>query len=637
MINSMKRIGFGAAVVLTFVLSSALYAKDAVKVTSPDGKVEASILVNAEGKLVYSLNRGGAVVIEESPMGVTIDKVDLGKGVELGNPDRDEIKEKYAWRGVKSEVINNCIQMTIPVTHKESKTEWSVQVRAYDDGFAFRYLVPGEGKRHVDGEATAWILPEGTFVWFTRNTSSYEGDFEKNSVEKLSREIAFPITLELKDGTYAALTEADIMGYSGMVPKGTVSQKLSASFSDDRQGWDMEGDIRSPWRVVMTGPDLNALVNCDIVHNVCPAPDKKLFPKGVETEWCKPGRSLWQWWAYRNPGTHWSKQKWFVDQAAAMGLEYYLVDEGWEHPRQNWLDENKSPWPKMKELCDYAKSKGVGIWAWRSWHSSTKAKKLWIGLRTDDKRRDFFSKCAEVGIVGVKIDFMNSESKPVLDFYEACLREAAKHKIMVNFHGANKPAGEPRTWPNEMTREGIKGLEFNTFKRGAWLQNDHYTKAPFIRYLGGHGDFTPISMQKDFKRGTTLGLQMASSVILTSPFLCFADKPDLYLESNILPFIKTLPSTWDETIVLPGSKIGELASFARRKGSTWYVAVINNKANDNYSIDLSFLNSGAYNGVCYEDSDDPQVVHIRREKVKKGDDLQIKMKRDGGFVGVFSK
>ena len=625
------------SILLCTLLTSSLHAGMPITLSSPEGKVKASILVTAEGQLSYTLQRDTTVILEESPMGVTIDKVDLGKGVELGNPDRDEIKEKYAWRGVKSEVINNCIQMTIPVTHKESKTEWSVQARAYDDGFAFRYLVPGEGKRHVDGEATAWILPEGTFVWFTRNTSSYEGDFEKNSVEKLSREIAFPITLELKDGTYAALTEADIMGYSGMVPKGTVSQKLSASFSDDRQGWDMEGDIRSPWRVVMTGPDLNALVNCDIVHNVCPAPDKKLFPKGVETEWCKPGRSLWQWWAYRNPGTHWSKQKWFVDQAAAMGLEYYLVDEGWEHPRQNWLDENKSPWPKMKELCDYAKSKGVGIWAWRSWHSSTKAKKLWIGLRTDDKRRDFFSKCAEVGIVGVKIDFMNSESKSVLDFYEACLREAAKHKIMVNFHGANKPAGEPRTWPNEMTREGIKGLEFNTFKRGAWLQRDHYTKAPFIRFLAGHGDFTPIAIQEQFMKGTTLPLQMASAVILTSPFLCFADKPDLYLESRIADFIRNLPSTWDETVVLPGSKIGELAAFARRKGDTWYVACVTKGEKKRHMIDLSFLDGGKYAAVYYEDGEQRANVKIRKAEVTKDETLEITISQHGGFVGVFKK
>ena len=625
------------SILLCTLLTSSLHAGMPITLSSPEGKVKASILVTAEGQLSYTLQRDTTVILEESPMGVTIDKVDLGKGVELGKPDKDEIKEKYAWRGVKSEVINNCIQMTIPVTHEESKAKWSVQARAYDDGFAFRYLVPGEGKRHVDGESTAWILPEGTYTWFTRNTSSYEGDFERRGVEEISTEIAFPMTLELPDGTHAALTEADIMGYSGMVLKGTMSQKLRSSFSDDRQGWDMEGDIATPWRVVMTGPDLNALVNSDIVHNVCPAPDKELFPKGVNTEWIKPGRSLWQWWAYRNPGTHWSKQKWFVDQAAALGLEYYLVDEGWEHPRQNWLDENKSPWPKMKELCDYAKSKGVGIWAWRSWHPSTKAHKLWIGLQTDEIRKEFFSKCAEVGIVGVKIDFMNSESKSVLDFYEACLREAAKHKIMVNFHGANKPAGEPRTWPNEMTREGIKGLEFNTFKRGAWLQRDHYTKAPFIRFLAGHGDFTPIAIQEQFMKGTTLPLQMASAVILTSPFLCFADKPDLYLESRIADFIRNLPSTWDETVVLPGSKIGELAAFARRKGDTWYVACVTKGEKKRHMIDLSFLDGGKYAAVYYEDGEQRANVKIRKAEVTKDETLEITISQHGGFVGVFKK
>ena len=611
-----------------------LHAGTPIKVASPDGKVVASIYVNARGLLAYTLKRDTTDVLDESTMGITIDRTDLGKGVTLGEATSKTINEKYPWRGVKSEAINHCVEMTIPVTHTKSKTTWSVEARAYNDGFAFRYIVPGTGKRRVNGEATAFILPAGTFAWFSRNNNSYEGEFEKSNVDKLSREIAFPLTLELKDGTYAALTEADTMGYSGMVPKGTMSQKLRSSFSDDRQGWDMEGDITSSWRIAMTGPDLNALVNCDIVHNVCPAPDPKLFPKGINTDWVKPGRSLWQWWAYRDPGTHWSKQKWFVDQAAALGLEYYLVDEGWEHTRQDWLDANKSPWAKMKELCDYAKSKGVGIWAWRAWrfHKS----KQWIGLETPEKRKEFFKKCAEVGVVGVKIDFMNSESHNLLDFYEACLRESAKHKVMINFHGANKPAGEPRTWPHEMTREGIKGLEANTFGKGSWLPKDHCTKAPFIRFLAGHGDFTPISIQKKFRCGTTLPLQLASSVILTSPFLCFADKPDLYLKSKIAGFIKDVPATWDETIVLPGSKIGELASFARRKGDTWYVAVINNGKKD-YSIDLSFLGAGEYSAIYYEDAPEDVDIAIREAKAKKGDKLDIKMSPHGGFVGIFKK
>ena len=640
---------------ISFTLfASHIMAMDTIEVASPDGKVVAAVSVDPSGRLTYRLARDGAVVMGNSPMGITVDGQDLGANVSLGEPTRSVVNEKYPWRGVKSEVVNHCNEVTIPVVEKASSKKWTVEARAYDDGFAFRYVVPGEGTRKVTGEATGWKLPAESMVWTMVNTRDYEGSFEKLPVAKIPRthaeddlenkflkyspvHLGLPVTVELADGTYAALLEANVLGYSGMTLRPTYTTLLEGKFEDDPEGWTMDGEIRSPWRLTMTGPDLNALVNCDLVQNVSTPPSKDIFPDGVNTAWLKPGRVLWQWWAYNDPGTHWSTQKWFVDQAAKLGCQYYLVDEGWQHTRQEWFGPGEDSWPKMKELCDYAKTKGVGIWAWQAW--TLKKTRQWPGLETKEKREEFFRKAAEAGIVGVKIDFMNSESHDLLAFYEDCCREAAKHKIMVNFHGANKPAGEGRTWPNEMTREGLKGLEHNKWSD---LPPSHYATQPFTRNLAGPCDFTPLTLQPEFLKGTSYALQLASSVIYTTQLLCWADKPDLYLANEpVADFMRNIPTYWDETRVLPDSEIGRLAAFARRKGDTWYVAILNGDAENgrDYPLALPFLGDGKYTATLYQDNPDKadDLRFVKKDSITSDTRLPVKMRPGGGFVGVFKK
>jgi len=598
---------------LLFVSLLAIAAPSQVVVRSPDGKVKTTLAREEGGRLVYSVTFNGHEALVASPVGINAGGIEYGSADEIGKVTTSSFQDKFPWRGGKSEVQARGKGARVALKNR-SGGEWEIEIRCFDNAVAWRAVLPGEGQRKVLGEPSAWVLPPGTMAWCNPNTANGEGIFERWAVDRIPAEsftngINLPVTFEFAGGGFAALTEADVMGYSGMTVKPTGTWSLRSSFRDDPAGWTMDGEIRTPWRVLMLAADLNGLVNCDAVACLCPPPDKALFPKGIRTDYLRPGRCLWQWWAYDDPGTHWSKQKWFVDQAAALNCQYYLVDEGWEHARQEWAVGGRSAWDRMKELCDYAAIKGVGIWVWRGWIYNER--RQWPGLETDAKRDDFFRRCAEAGVKGAKIDFMDSESHDRLAFYEACLRASAKHKVMVNFHGANKPAGEERTWPNEMTREGVRGLEYNKWSTSP---PSHYATLPFTRYLAGHGDFTPTTFQAKYLKGTTVAQQLACAVVFTSPILCWADKPDVYLASPAVNLIRSMPPVWDETRVLPGSRICDLAILARRSGKEWYVGVLNGGADRTCTLDFSFLGRGKFAADFYGDvRGDPLNFDIERD------------------------
>lgn len=608
-------------------------AQAQVAVTSPDGKVKVDVSRHNDGRLMYAVQFQGNKVLLPSPIGVIVDGVDCGADIGLGKEKTEPFKVEFPWQGNHTEVKLSGNAAVIPIRGKAGKN-WRLEVKCFDDGVAYRCIIPGAGSRKVTGEATAWNLPEGTFAWCNPETGTYEGIHLKHAIheipaDKFKKGIAMPTTLELPDGGFALITEAAVTGYSGMTLERTGTWQLKSAFLDDEKGWAMSGEIKTPWRVLLLAADLNSLVNNDIVPALCPPPDAKLFPDAIRTEWIKPGRCLWQWWAYDDAGTHWSKQKQFVDKAAELKCQYYLVDEGWQHTRQEWASEGKSVWDRMKELCDYAAGKGVGIWVWQGWKFHER--RQWPGLETPAKREEFFRRCAEVGIKGAKIDFMEAESQEMLAFYEDCRRVAAKHKVMVNFHGANKPAGERRTWPNEMTREGVRGLEYNKWST---LPPSHYATLPFTRFVVGAGDFTPTTFQEKMLKGTTFAQQLAGSIVYISPILCWADKPEMYLESPAVEVIRSVPPVWDETVVLPDSKIGDLAAFARRSGKQWFVGVLNGGKAREITLDFSFLGNGAFTADFYGDVEGkPAQFDVQKQvKVDASTKKTVRLNDGGGFV-----
>ncbi len=593
--------------------------------TSPDGKVAAYVGVS-DGRLVLGIRRDGKTVLEPSPLGVTVDGADLGENVELGASESYSTDNTYANPIGPGSLHDLCKGVKFKVRSKGVIESWTLDIRAYDDGVAWRYLVPGTGTRMVNGEATSFVVPDGATYWCDTNTKSYEANYFSTTAKgsAASRPVTMPLTVELPAGGFACITEASNLDYSGMTigPRGRIFTGL---FEDDPNGWNLQGNIETPWRIVIAVDDLNALVNQSIVYNVSPAPDPKLFPKGKNADWIRPGRAFWTW----NFG-HWDTAKWeliqgFVDDAASLNCPYYVIDDPWRDPRMGWHRNGHDEWESLKEVCDYAAKKNVKIMVWQHWE----------GIRDLAAREEFLRNVSEAGAVGVKIDFMESESHERLAFYKSCLEIAARNKIMVNFHGANKPAGEERTWPNLMAREGIFGME-----QGGNIQRQHLAALPFTRFVTGPADFTPTVFRSEPMGRTTAGSQLATAVEYSSLLHHWADSAPSYKAQapEVLDFIRNKPVVWDETRVLPGSKIGEAALMARRSGDTWYVAAINgtDKAMSR-EIKLGFLAAGKWNAVSFSDvSGEKTKLAVKKSSITHEEIVNARMEPGGGFVMVLT-
>jgi alpha-glucosidase len=600
------------------------------QVSSPDGKVQFS-LVGARD-LNFEITLNGNPLINTSRLGISVDGVDLGEGASVVRSTAYRLRERYVWRGVHSLAINNCNGVRFSILHAASKTAYTLDVRAFNDGIAFRLVVPGEGKERVPDEACTFKVPAGSTVWFHDFEGHYEGIHAKKQLAdvKDGQWAAPPLTFKLPAGAgYGSITEAALFNYAGMGFQADGQKGFKARlghahppnypfvlrYKEDEakrlsQPAAVSGTITTPWRVVMAGINLDALVNCDIVNNVSPPPDKSIFANGIETDWLRPGRAVWK---YLDGGeNNLETMKEFSRLAGELGFEHNIVEGFW----RNWKET------EMRELVDYAKQFRVGTWFWK--HSRD--------LRTPVARKEFFALCQRVGVVGAKIDFLDHEAKEIIDHYQALLRAAAEHKVMVNFHGANKPAGEARTWPNEMTREGVRGLEYRRNENPA----RHNTTLPFTRYLAGHADYTPVHFGER-RRDTSWAHQIATAVVFTSPLMIYGAHPKNILANPAVEMIKSIPSVWDETRVLPVSEIGEVAAFARRSGKRWFVGVLNGPEARTIKVPLLFLGNGNYRGMLVRDeAAEAAAVKIEDSvKTARTEALTIEMRAGGGFVGRF--
>ena len=600
-------------------------------VHSPNGEVAFYLHAERGQPLRYDVKVGTHAVIERSRLGIVVDGMDLAAAARFDRVEHYEINEKYPTRGVHSVAVNRCNGAKIWLDGIDKAKRFALEVRAFNDGVAFRHIVPGDGKRTAEA-AIEFTIPADSVVWHHDLRNHYESVHKRDSIESIQagQWMAPPVTFQLPEGAgYAAISEAALNDYAGMALQLAANRTLRESLGHAQPvGYpfelrfgneeatrlsrpaEIEGEIVTPWRVIMVGKDLNALVNCDIVTNVSPPPDKDLFPAGQETSWIKPGRCLWRYLDGGDNSLHGMRD--FSRMAGELGFEYNLLEGFW----QKWSEED------LRSYVEYSSKHQVGIWLWKDSRA----------LRTREARNDFFQLCKRVGVVGVKIDFLDHEAKEVIDLYETLLREAARHNLMVNFHGSNKPAGEVRTWPNELTREGVRGMEARMKARA-----DHNATLPFTRYLAGHGDYTPVVFGP--RRGdTTAAHQIATAAIFTSPLLVYGAHPQSLLDSPAVEMINNIPSVWDETIVLPGSEIGSLAAFARRHGEDWFLAVLAGTTGQKRTVQLSFLGEGAYQAMLVSDrKDDPANVAVERREAKAADSLAIDLASGGGFIARFTR
>jgi alpha-glucosidase len=607
-------------------------AADRVTLNSPNGAVQLRISAYGGLRLGYEVTFRKKPVVEASALGIVVDGVPLGEAVELGRPERYQTDQTYPWHGVHATARDHSHGLRLPLKAAKAGLTYTLEARAYHDGIAFRWIVPGEsGKSRVPDEATAFRLPAGSVVWYHDFEGHYEGIPTRKSLSDVVAGdwAAPPLTYKLSGGAgYASITEGALFRYSGMGLQADgqggfvarlghlhpASYPFRLRYAGDvvrmTKPAAVTGTITTPWRIVMVGADLNALVNCDIVHNVAPPPDSKLFPKGLQTEWIKPGRAVWR---YLDGGdTSLEGIKEFSRLAGELGFEYQVVEGFW----RKWSE------PQLRELIEYSRSQGVGIWLWR--HSRE--------LRDPASRRQFFELCRKVGAAGVKLDFYDHEAKEVVELYEAALRDAAEYGLLVNFHGANKPTGESRTYPNELTREAIKGMEGRPVPRAALD-----TTLPFTRMLAGHADYTPVHFGER-RSETSWAHQVATAAIYTSPLLTYGAHPKAMLEHPAAGMIKSIPSVWDETLVLPFSEIGEVAAFARRRGDTWFVAILNGPQARTVQVPLSFLGAGRYRALSVRDDKmNPAAVWVEEASVERGESLRIDLREAGGFIGRYSR
>ncbi len=494
--------------------------------------------------------------------------------------------------------------------------------RDFSDGYAIRYKLPADARRVVS-ESTHWTLPLDAKVWYQKSLPNgildYEAPYSTSLVKEIAEGqiIALPITAKLSDGTYRLITEANTVDFTDLAVIYRGKGRFDAYYYADRNGFDRDAtEATSPWRVMLVANDLQTLATSDIVRRLCPeAPAERV--QRVQKEFAKPGRSIWHWLPMGAP--RYEEQRQWFDKTKELGYEYYLIDEGW----RNWGDDI-TRWQKLKDCIDYGKSIGVQSFIW------VNSKEM----RQAEARRAYLKKAKEVGAVGIKIDFIPTPSARVMKWYEETLRETYELGLVVDFHGCVKPSGRERTWPHEYAREAIRGHEWHITRYRRILPFDHDTILPFNRLVQGHGDYTPVVFEKSQLIHFTWGRQLAQGIVFAAKFLCLGDYPANYLNNPAREVIANYACEYDETLILPGSEIGECIAVARRKGNEWVVAIENGGAPRKIELDFSFLKKPAHAKFFADVPDRLDAYAISEATVAPDDKKVIEIRPGGGFVAV---
>lgn len=638
-------------------------ANTSVTVTSPDSQIVLHLFAAAGpgGDLRYSVAFHGKPLIESSKLGLEISgQPPLGQGMHLTGSQAGSVDETYTIPVGKTRDVRDHYNSVRAEFADASGRKLDLEARAFDDGVAFRYVVPEQPSLHqvhITGESTEFTYAKDAVSYpliVDGFQSPYEDAYQLRMVSGLHSDwlVALPYLANVPGVGWVALTEADIDNYAGMYlshDESFLSRTMHAVLAPHRNEAgveDMPGvavetntPFSSPWRVLMIADQPAKLIESNIVLNLNPP------SKIADTSWIAAGKSAWDWWSGDaapsvsfKTGMNTATMKHYIDFASASGFRYMLIDAGWEakdptappdRPEQADI-LHVQPNIDMPELLRYAKEKNVKIWLWAHWTS------------VDKYMNQAFPLFQKWGVAGVKIDFMNRDDQWMVGWYRRVVAAAAQNHLMIDFHGAFKPDGLRRTWPNLMTREGVMGKEY--LKVSARVTPAHNATLPFTRMLAGPMDYTPGAfgntdldhfIARDFEPMglNTRAQELALYVVFESPLEMVCDYPEHYAGQKEFAFLKRVPSTWDQVHAIGGAPM-EWISLARRSGRDWYVGSLTNWTPRDIKVPLDFLGPGKYTAEIYADAPDSAVeaTHtvLTRQPVDRSTVLDVHMVSGGG-------
>ncbi len=624
---------------------------------SPDGKIKVEVVVSAN--TVYRVYKDNKLLMHGKPISMSIGKKNVLGAKEFSpktstNSVNKTVKPIVSYRS--AEIEENYNELIV-----EFESGLQIDFRCYNNGFAYRLNTSFERDVTIRNETMGFELTSNPDVWFPKEkgfNSHNERHFVPTTSISLNKneKASLPILWKWGNGPFLLYTETDLHnypgmylqtdgdgGYSGIYPKyPATTAKLFDRF--EPVGFTKpyiaktSGTRSYPWRVFAISKDEKDLINNHLPWLL--ASESQL----EETDWIKPGKVAWDWWNALQlegvdfkPGLNTETYKYYIDFASKNGLEYIIMDEGWYHLGD--LTKVKSD-IDMNELLTYAKSKNVGII-------------LWVVWRTLDKQFDVaFQQFSDWGIAGIKMDFMMRSDQPMIAFYEKVAKEAGARKLLVDFHGSHCPKGLQRTYPNVLTFEGVRGLEWN--KWSSALTVDHDVILPFTRMLAGPMDYTPGAMENisdsrkhkmNFKHPKSQGTrchELAKYVIFESPLQMLADEPTAYeKEADCMRFLSVVPTVWDQTVVLD-AKVGEHIFLARKKDDVWYLGGMTGSLAQTISLDFSFLEEGAYEMEVWRDgektrTDGTSFEYFKEENINASMKYIVSMAEGGGWTAIIRK
>lgn len=571
----------------TFVESEHLQKDDSgVEITSLSKKLKMNIGKDESGNIVYTLTdiENDELVIGKSNMDLVTSSLDGFAGSAFDSAEASMVDETRPYLGNVSEFTDRCVAASVKMT--KGDVVYYIEVKLYDNGVAFRYRLPDVSRDRVTAENTSFTIAKPGKIWYGKDSDCYEPEITSGVYASIpvGNKLNGPITIELANSSgYVALLE----GFVGEDYIGTcfVSEgsggvfKVSGSWTagKDFDTFIATGDVVTGWRMVNYSKDLKGLVENYNIYCTALGLDGK-EQAADEAEWVEPGKVTWSW--INDRGVPFDPQIKYTLNAARLGFDYNIIDEGY----MSWEDYES----KLTELGTLGEELGVKqiIWA------AVSAGHNGYRISAPAQASSIISKIADLHMYGIKLDFFAAESNPMThDIQKATLEAALDYEIIVNFHGVHKPVSYAVLYRNELTREGIRGLE-NISRTDLVNQARYFTSQYYTRLLSGHADFTP---------DVNTAMQIASLVVLDSPLMVISTDPEDILASEALEMIKAVPTVWDTTEFLDG-KIGSYVSVAKCKDGVWFVGGISASVKRDVEVKLSdFLGDGKYLMTMWKD------------------------------------